>query len=280
MDSIRNHRRNANVESNNASQNPSPSRNYATYPSLKDKRIFVTGGGGGIGQTIVHEFAKQAAKVAFVDIDTDGAATTLSMCADDNVKHTPRFVECDLTDIESLRAAIASVHAEQGSTEVLVNNAASDDRHTWQEMTPDYWDNRFAVNLRHYFFAIQAVAPAMIAANSGSIVNIGSSSYLMQEDFFPGYAVAKSGVEGITRTMARTFGEHEIRVNTVMPGWVATERQLARWWTPGGEAGTLRDQALKRRILADEFAQMVLFLAADDGAACTAQTFLVDGGRY
>ncbi|MBG7606075.1 MAG: SDR family oxidoreductase, partial [Actinobacteria bacterium] len=154
------------------------------------------------------------------------------------------------------------------------------DRHTWQEMTPDYWDNRFAVNLRHYFFAIQAVAPAMIAANSGSIVNIGSSSYLMQEDFFPGYAVAKSGVEGITRTMARTFGEHEIRVNTVMPGWVATERQLERWWTPEGEAGTLRDQALKRRILADEFAQMVLFLAADDGAACTAQTFLVDGGRY
>jgi NAD(P)-dependent dehydrogenase (short-subunit alcohol dehydrogenase family) len=161
-----------------------------------------------------------------------------------------------------------------------VNNAASDDRHTWEEMTPDYWDNRFAVNLRHYFFAIQAVAPAMIAANNGSIVNIGSSSYLMQEDFFPGYAVAKSGVEGITRTMARTFGEHEIRVNTVMPGWVATDRQLERWWTPEGEAGTLRDQALKRRILADEFAQMVLFLAADDGAACTAQTFLVDGGRY
>ena len=280
MDSIRNHRRNANVESTSAPQNPSPSRNYATYPSLEDKRVFITGGGGGIGQALVHEFSKQGAKVAFVDIDTDGAATTLSMCADDNTKHSPRFVECDLTNIESLRTAIASVHDEHGSTEVLVNNAASDDRHTWEEMTPDYWDNRFAVNLRHYFFAIQAVAPAMIAANSGSIVNIGSSSYLMQEDFFPGYAVAKSGVEGITRTMARTFGKHEIRVNTVMPGWVATERQLERWWTPEGEAGTLRDQALKRRILADEFAQMVLFLAADDGAACTAQTFLVDGGRY
>ena len=120
----------------------------------------------------------------------------------------------------------------------------------------------------------------MLAAGGGSIVNIGSSSYLMQEDFFPGYAIAKSGVEGITRTMARTFGKDGVRVNTVMPGWVATDRQLDRWWTPEGEAGTLADQALKRRILADEFAQMVLFLAADDGAACTAQTFLVDGGRF
>jgi len=263
-----------------APENPRPIRNYATYPSLDDKRVLVTGGGGGIGQALVHEFAKQGAMVAFVDIDTVGAAATLWMCAEDDVKHTPRFVECDLTDIESLRAALASVHAENGPTEVLVNNAASDDRHTWQEMTPEYWDDRMAVNLRHYFFAIQSVAPAMLAANAGSIINIGSSSYMMQEDFFPGYAVAKSGVEGITRTMARTFGEHGVRVNTVMPGWVATDRQLELWWTPEGEAETLRDQALKRRILADEFAQMVLFLAADDGAACTAQTFLVDGGRY
>jgi NAD(P)-dependent dehydrogenase (short-subunit alcohol dehydrogenase family) len=147
-------------------------------------------------------------------------------------------------------------------------------------MTPEYWDNRFNTNLRHYFFAIQAFAPAMIAAGGGSIVNIGSSCYHMQEDFFPGYAIAKSGVEGLTRTMARTFGPHNIRMNAVLPGWVATERQLAKWWTPEGEAGTLRDQALKRRILADEFAQMVLFLAADDGGACTAQSFLVDGGRF
>ena len=146
-------------------------------------------------------------------------------------------------------------------------------------MTVEYWDDRLNTNLRHYFFAIQAVAPGMIAARSGSIVNIGSSSYMMQEDFFPGYAIAKSGVEGITRTFARTFGPDNIRVNTVLPGWVATERQLTKWWTPEGEEGTLRDQAIKRRIYPAEFAQMVLFLAADDGAACTAQQFLVDGGR-
>jgi NAD(P)-dependent dehydrogenase (short-subunit alcohol dehydrogenase family) len=162
----------------------------------------------------------------------------------------------------------------------LVNNAANDDRHDWRKMTADYWDDRLNTNLRHYFFTIQALAPGMVQASDGAIVNIGSSSFMMQEDFFPGYAVAKSGVEGITRTMARTFGPHNVRVNTVLPGWVATERQLEKWWTPEGEEQTLHDQALKRRIYPTEFAQMVLFLAADDGAACTAQSFLVDGGRY
>ena len=255
-------------------------RNYATYPSLTDRRVFVTGGGGGIGQAIVHEFAKQGSRVTFVDIDEAGAAETIELCRADSVAHTPTFLDCDLTDIAALQAALAATAEREGHVEVLVNNAASDDRHDWREVTPEYWDDRLAVNLRHYFFAIQAVAPAMLDAGEGSIVNIGSSCYLMQEDFFPGYAIAKSGVEGITRTMARTFGEHGVRVNTVMPGWVATKRQLEKWWTPEGEAQTMVDQAIKRRILPDEFAQMVLFLAADDGAACTAQTFLVDGGRF
>ena len=134
-------------------------------------------------------------------------------------------------------------------------------------------------NLRHYFFTIQAAAPEMIERQNGSIINIGSSSYMMQEDFFPGYAIAKSGVEGITRTLARTFGPDNVRVNTVLPGWVATEKQLTKWWSEEGETETLRDQALKRRIYPAEFAQMVLFLASDDGAACSAQQFLVDGGR-
>ncbi|MCP3939738.1 MAG: SDR family oxidoreductase [Actinomycetia bacterium] len=263
-----------------APPNPTIERSYASYPSLMDKRVFVTGGGNGIGQAIVHEFAKQGARVAFVDIDADGGAGTVEVCAADNPRHTPMFIKCDLTDIDALRSAIDAAQREQGPSQVLVNNAASDDRHTWEEMTPDYWDDRVAVNLRHYFFAIQAIAPAMLEAAEGSIVNIGSSCYLMQEDFFPGYAIAKSGVEGITRTMARTFGVDNVRVNTVMPGWVATDHQLERWWSPEGEEGTLADQALKRRILPDEFAQMVLFLAADDGAACTAQTFLIDGGRY
>lgn len=255
-------------------------RNYATYPSLDEKVVFVTGGGGGIGQAIVLEFAKQGARTAFVDLDQPGAAETLAMGEAESVRHRPVFISCDLRDIDALQRSIAAAKDALGPVEVLVNNAASDDRHTWTEMTPEYWDDRMAVNLRHYFFAIQAIAPDMLAAGAGSIVNIGSSCYLMQEDFFPGYAIAKSGVEGITRTMARTFGESGVRVNTVMPGWVATKRQLEKWWSPEGEAGTLADQALKRRILPDEFAQMVLFLAADDGAACTAQTFLVDGGRF
>ena len=256
------------------------SRNYATYPSLADKRVFVTGGGGGIGHAIVHEFAKQGSRVTFVDIDESGADQTLEMCAADGTAHAPTFVRCDLTDIAAFQSALAEAAARDGAIEVLVNNAASDDRHDWRDVTPEYCDDRVAENLRHYFFAIQAVAPAMLDAGEGSIVNLGSSCYLMQEDFFPGYAIAKSGVEGITRTMARTFGEHGVRVNTVMPGWVATTRQLEKWWSPEGEAQTLADQAIKRRILPDEFAQMVLFLAADDGAACTAQTFLVDGGRF
>jgi NAD(P)-dependent dehydrogenase (short-subunit alcohol dehydrogenase family) len=254
-----------------------PEANYATYPSLVDRGVFVTGGADGIGSSIVEQFARQGAKVAFADIQADKAKATIERCA--GAVHAPVFYEVNVVDIEALQAAIGSAQAELDGIDVLVNNAASDERHTWQDMTEEYWNDRLNTNLRHYFFAIQAVAPAMIEAEHGSIINIGSSSYMMQEDFFPGYAVAKSGVEGITRTMARTFGPHGVRVNTVLPGWVATERQLLKWWSPEGEAGTLRDQAIKRRIYPDEFAQMVLFLASDDGAACTAQEFLVDGGR-
>ena len=254
-----------------------PDATYATYPSLQDRTVFITGGADGIGRALVEEFAAQGSKVAFVDIQADKAAETIERC--DGAAHTPLFFDVDLVNIESLQEAVASAADSLGPIEVLVNNAASDDRHTWEDVTPEYWDDRLNTNLRHYFFAIQAVAPAMISQGAGSIINIGSSSYMMQEDFFPGYAVAKSGVEGITRTMARTFGPHGIRVNTVLPGWVATERQLEKWWSPEGEAGTLDDQAIKRRIYAKEFAQMALFLAADDGAACTAQQFLVDGGR-
>ena len=252
---------------------------YAAYPSLVDRTVFITGGADGIGSGMVEQFAAQGAKVGFADINAEKAAETLARCAEINPRHQPRFYEVDLVDIDALRVAIEQAMADLGGITVLVNNAASDDRHTWMEMTPEYWDDRLNTNLRHYFFAIQAVAPGMIAAENGSIINIGSSSYMMQEDFFPGYAIAKSGVEGITRTLARTFGPDNVRVNTVLPGWVATERQLTKWWSPEGEEGTLRDQAIKRRIYPREFAQMVLFLAADDGAACTAQQFLIDGGR-
>jgi NAD(P)-dependent dehydrogenase (short-subunit alcohol dehydrogenase family) len=253
---------------------------YATYPSLDGVSVFVTGGANGIGRALVEAFAAQGSRVGFCDVDVDGARTTIARCDATGVHHQPRFYAIDLVDIATLRDGIARAHADLDGITVLVNNAASDDRHTWQDMTPEYWDDRLNTNLRHYFFAIQAVAPRMIEQRWGSIINIGSSSYMMQEDFFPGYAIAKSGVEGITRTMARTFGPYDVRVNTVLPGWVSTERQLEKWWTAAGEAQTLRDQALKRRIPPEQFVRMVLFLASDDGAACTAQSFLVDGGRF
>ena len=256
-----------------------PDADYASYPSLMDRTVLVTGGADGIGAGIVKEFALQGAKVAFLDIQEAKAAAVVASCVDLGVTHAPVFRIVDLVDIEATQAAIAELAAALGGFAVLVNNAASDDRHTWEEVTADYWDDRLNTNLRHFFFAIQSVAPHMLDQGLGSIINIGSSSYMMQEDFFPGYAIAKSGVEGITRTMARTFGPHGVRVNTVLPGWVATDRQLELWWSPEGEAGTLSDQAIKRRIYPREFAQMVLFLAADDGAACTAQQFLIDGGR-
>ncbi len=252
---------------------------YASYPSLIDRTVFITGGADGIGSGMVEQFVRQGAKVGFADINAEKAAETIARCRAAGPRHEPVFYQVDLVDIEALQSVMARAIDDLGGVTVLVNNAASDDRHTWQEMTPEYWDDRLNTNLRHYFFAIQAVAPGMIEAKNGSIINIGSSSYMMQEDFFPGYAIAKSGVEGITRTLARTFGVDNVRVNTVLPGWVATDRQLTKWWSPEGEAGTLADQAIKRRIYPAEFAQMVLFLAADDGAACTAQQFLIDGGR-
>ncbi len=252
---------------------------YASYPSLVDRTVFITGGADGIGRAMVEQFARQGSRVAFVDKNVEYAHATIQRCVDAGATHTPTFYEVDLVDIAALQHACAAAVAALGSVTVLVNNAANDDRHDWRDVTPEYFDDRINTNLRHYFFAIQALAPQMMEAGTGSIINIGSSSYMMKEDGFPGYAIAKSGVEGITRTMARTFGPYGVRVNTVLPGWVLTERQLAKWWTPEAEQATMNNQSLKRRIMPDEFVQMVLFLAADDGAACTAQQFLVDGGR-
>jgi NAD(P)-dependent dehydrogenase (short-subunit alcohol dehydrogenase family) len=253
--------------------------NYASYPSLADRTVFITGGADGIGSAMVQEFAHQGSKVAFVDKNVAYAHATIQRCVEAGAAHAPIFYEVDLLDIAALQGACSEAIDALGGVAVLVNNAANDDRHDWHDMTPEYFDNRINTNLRHYFFAIQSLAPQMIEAGTGSIINIGSSSYMMKEDMFPGYAIAKSAVEGITRTMARTFGPHGVRVNTVLPGWVPTERQLVKWWTPEGEQRTMADQSIKRRIVPEEFAQMVLFLAADDGAACTAQQFLVDGGR-
>jgi len=251
---------------------------YATYPSLKDRVVFITGGAEGIGGDMVMRFALQGSKVAFIDINEAAGHATAEACTHAGCSHAPLFLPGDLRDIDRLRAAVGTARDHFGDIQVLVNNAANDDRHDWAEVTPAYWDDRFAVNLRHQFFAIQAAAPQMKAAGGGSIINMGSICWLIQEDVYPGYAVAKSAVQGLTHTMARTLGPDNIRVNTVLPGWIMTDRQLEMWWTPEGEAATMEKQCLKKRLYAGELNQMVLFLAADDSGACTAQSFIVDGG--
>ena len=246
---------------------------FAVYPSLTGKTVFLTGGAGGIGAETVRAFAAQGAKVGFVDLD-EAAGRALA----DEIGADHAFEPCDLRDIDALQAAFTALARKLGDADVLVNNAAQDDRHDWQEVTPAYWDERMATNLRHMFFAIQSVAPAMIAAGRGSIVNIGSNSWWEAAGGFPAYATAKSAVHGLTRTMARELGGHRIRVNTVVPGWIMTERQKALWVTPETLAKHLERQCLPDPVDPGYVARMVLFLASDDAAMCTAQNFMVEAG--
>lgn len=200
---------------------------FAKYPCLKGKTVFVTGGASRIGARIVRAFADQGAKVGFVDMNAAAGEALLAELAGDHA-----FAACDLRDIPALQTAFDQLVAKLGPAQVLVNNAARDDRHDWREVTAEYWDDRMQTNLRHMFFAIQSVAPAMVEAGSGSIVNIGSNSWWEAGGGFPAYATAKSAVHGLTRTMARDLGDHRIRVNTVVPGWIMTERQKELWVTP------------------------------------------------
>ena len=243
----------------------------AMYSSLKDQSVIVTGGASGIGAYIVRAFAAQGARVGFVDFDRDRAA---------DVAHDTgaAFEFCDLRDIEALRAAFTALAAANGPATVLVNNAARDDRHDWRDVTPDYWDERMQTNLRHMFFAIQAVAPGMIAAGRGSIINMGSNSWWEASGGFPAYTTAKSAVHGLTRTMARDLGGHRIRVNCIVPGWVMTDRQKDLWVTEESISAHLRRQCLPDLVQPENLAKMVLFLASDEAAMCTASNFMVDGG--
>ncbi len=244
---------------------------FARYPSLRGRNILVTGGAGGIGTLTVAAFADQGAHVAFLDRDK---ATSDAVAKDTGAA----FRLCDLRDIEGTQAAIAELSSELGSFDVLVNNAARDDRHNWQEVTPDYWDERMQTNLRHMFFAIQAVAPGMIEAGRGSIINLGSNSWWEAGGGFPAYATAKAAVHGLTRTMARDLGAHRIRVNTVVPGWIMTERQKELWATPEALEKHRRRQCLPDLIDPEYVARMVLFLASDDAAMCTANNYMVEAG--
>jgi NAD(P)-dependent dehydrogenase (short-subunit alcohol dehydrogenase family) len=250
---------------------------YATYPSLRERPVFVTGGGSGIGAAIVQGFVAQGACVAFVDIDQ---AASLALCAklDGTGAHSPLFLPCDVRDIDALRNAIAQVQSRIGDIAVLVNNAARDDRHRIDEVTVEYWDERVAVNLRHQFFAAQAVMEQMKRRGGGSIVNFGSVSWMIKAGGMPAYTTSKAAVHGMTRSLANDLGPFGIRVNTISPGWVMTERQLDLWVTPDGERDMDRNQCLKIRLQPDDIARMVLFLAADDSRGCTAQNFIVDAG--
>lgn len=245
---------------------------FAIYPSLKDKTVYVTGGASGIGSEIVRGFAAQGARVGFVDLD-DTAGKALAAEYDNAA-----FARCDLRDIESLKAAFAELRGLIGPASVLVNNAARDDRHDWRDVTPEYWDDRMDTNLRHQFFAIQAVAPDMIAAGGGSIVNMGSNSWWEAGGGFPAYATAKAAVHGLTRTMARDLGQHRIRVNAVVPGWIMTERQKQLWATPEALEAHRQDQCLPDLIEPVYVARMVLFLASDDAKMCTAGSYMVEAG--
>ena len=248
----------------------------AIYPDLADKVVLVTGGAAGIGEFIVRAFAAQKAVVAFVDIQKErGEKLAAELTAQSQRAH---FAPVDVTDTAALQKAIGDFAAKLGPIGVLINNAAHDERHATDTVTAEYWDDRIAVNLKHQFFAAQAVLPGMKAAGGGSIVNFGSTSWMIGQGGMAVYTAAKSAVLGLTRSLARDYGQFNIRVNTVAPGWIMTERQIEKWLTPEGEAELMKRQCLKRRLQPAELAKFTLFLASDEASACTNQNYIVDGG--
>lgn len=250
----------------------------AIYPHLAGRRVFVTGGGSGIGAALVAAFAAQGAQVAFVDIAAE-ASTVLATRLEVAGSPRPWFRACDVTDVAGLQGAIADAAAATGGDfHVLVNNVASDDRHALDEVSSEYWDRRVAINQKPAFFAIQAVVPGMRRLGGGSIVNLGSTGWQTKTSGYPVYATAKSSMNGLTRGLARELGADRIRINIVTPGWVMTERQIELWLDEAGEAELRRNQCLPDKVWPDDIAAMVLFLASDQARAITAQEFVVDAG--
>ena len=249
---------------------------FARYPSLQDRAVLITGGATGIGMTLVEAFAAQGARVGFIDIDVAAADSLVARLA--SARHVPVFVAADLTDIDALDAAIAAVRARIGPIAVLLNNAANDRRHSIDETTSASWDAGIAVNLKHQFFAAKNVAADMKANGGGSIVNFGSVSWKLKQGGMPVYTTSKAAVQGLTRSLARDLGPFAIRVNTLVPGWVMTEKQIRLWLDERGKQDIARGQCINRPLQPEHIAHMALFLAADDSAMCTAQDFIVDGG--
>jgi NAD(P)-dependent dehydrogenase (short-subunit alcohol dehydrogenase family) len=247
----------------------------AVYPDLEGRTVLVTGGASGIGATVVAAFARQGCRVGFLDLDAGAARATLAARPEGA---TVAFEPCDLRDVDALEAGIERLKDRLGPATVLINNAARDDRHDWRDVTSAYWDERFATNLKHQFFASQAVAPDMIAAGGGAILCMGSVSWMIGRGGMPCYTTAKSAVQGLVRSLARDLGPHGIRVNAVVPGWIMTERQTSLWLTPDGEKELLARQCLKRKLAPEEVAKVVVFMASDEASAITNQHYVVDGG--
>lgn len=250
---------------------------FARYPSLSGKRVVITGGATGIGASLVAQFARQGSRVAFLDIQNEPANALVKLIAAQGLPR-PMYLRCDLTDLIALKAAVDGVIAEFGGLDVLVNNAANDQRHRIEEVTPEFWDQSMALNLRPHFFMAQAVLPSMRKAGSGSIINMSSIGWVIPSTGMPVYVAAKAAIVGLTRTLAHELGSDNIRVNAVLPGAIATERQKQLWYTPEYLSNIQRNQALKRQIEPDEVARLVLFLAADDSSAITNQSYIIDAG--
>jgi len=250
--------------------------NFARYPSLDGMPVVISGGASGIGETIVREFAAQGARVGFVDIQKErGKALQDELVA---AGYTAKFAASDITDVPAYQATIRAFEDAHGPALALLNNAANDTRQAWNEVTPDSWDKAIAVNLRHQFFAAQAVIPGMIKAERGSIVNFGSISWMINIGSLAAYTASKAGAHGMSRSLAKDLGKHGIRVNTLVPGWIMTERQLTHW-VGEEELKMIADvQPIRGQLYPADIARMALFLAADDSSMVTGQQFLVDGG--
>jgi NAD(P)-dependent dehydrogenase (short-subunit alcohol dehydrogenase family) len=248
----------------------------AIYPDLEGKTVIVTGGGSGIGASIVTHFARQKAKVGLIDINAEAAAAVTKALVEDGGQVHAAI--CDLRDVDAIRAAIDEIRKKLGPIGVLINNAAHDERHKTEDVTSAYWDDRIAANLKHQFFCAQAVLPDMKAAMAGAIINFGSTSWMVGQGGMAAYTAAKSAVLGLTRSLARDFGPYNIRVNAIAPGWIMTERQINLWLTPEGEKELMERQCLKRKLYPDDVARFTVFLASEEASACTNQHYVVDGG--
>ncbi|MFN4010007.1 MAG: SDR family NAD(P)-dependent oxidoreductase [Pannonibacter sp.] len=245
------------------------------FPDLSGASVFITGGGSGIGASLTEAFLTQGAKVAFVQ-RSDASAFCDEM--QQKTSNRPLFLPCDITDIAALQGAIAQASEAHGPVTILVNNAANDQRHATLDVTEDYWNWSMAINLKAYFFAIQAVVPGMKAAGGGSIINFSSISYMMGNAGYPIYTTANSGINGMTRSLAREFGPDRIRVNALAPGWVLTQKQKDMWVTPEGLAAHLDRQCLKDTIDPEDIAGGCLFLASAASKMMTGQALVIDGG--